>query len=317
MLNAKIKIISVAASIALLHGCGGGGAGGGVAASPAPTPFTSYGAVVNPSTYKMSGSSQEAIYGFNTGNGIIHTMGPPTAFAGGASVTATVDATGVMTALTATSALGTSISLNAVNGDVIGASIPGTNIVAGYSANGQRKILRPNHATLAPAWNYQTFGAWATTAGTGIGNIGVITAGAETAGAAVPAVGAFTFNGVAAGLYADSAGLPFFVTSTMSAVTNFAARSIAFATTGTGTTTDFIVVTPKPSLDMAGTLSYAAGTNQFTGAVTTVGGGVGNAAMTGDATGKFYGPAAQEIGGTFGVTGGGTTIYMGGFGGIR
>ena len=245
-------------------------------------------------------------------------MGPPTAFAGGASVTATVNATGVMTALTATSALGTSISLNTANGDVIDAPIPGTGIAAGSSANGQRKILRPNHAAFAPAWNYQTFGAWATNTGTGIGNIGVITVGAETAGAAVPTtVGTFTFNGVAAGLYADSTGLPFFVTSTMSAATNFATRSISFATTGTGTTTNFLTVTPNPSLNLTGTLSYAPGSNQFSGTVNTVGGGVGNAPMTGTATGKFYGPAAQEMGGTFGVAGGGTTIYMGGFGGIR
>jgi hypothetical protein len=38
--------------------------------------------------------------------------------------------------------------------------------------------------------------------------------------------------------------------------------------------------------------------------------------MTGVATGKFYGPTAQEIGGTFAVTGGGAS-YFGAFGGKR
>jgi hypothetical protein len=38
--------------------------------------------------------------------------------------------------------------------------------------------------------------------------------------------------------------------------------------------------------------------------------------MTGNATGNFYGPSAQEIGGTFALTGGGAS-YLGAFGGKR
>ena len=44
---------------------------------------------------------------------------------------------------------------------------------------------------------------------------------------------------------------------------------------------------------MSGSLSYAAGTNSFSGNVSTSGG------MNGTASGRFYGPAATEIGGTF------------------
>jgi hypothetical protein len=65
------------------------------------------------------------------------------------------------------------------------------------------------------------------------------------------------------------------------------------------------------SLRMTGTLNYASGSNQFSGAISTDGG------MTGSATGRFYGPAAQEIGGTFSATGPGVQSYGGAFGGAR
>ena len=47
---------------------------------------------------------------------------------------------------------------------------------------------------------------------------------------------------------------------------------------------------------MNGTLNHAAGSNQFTGTVTATG-------LSGSATGNFYGPAAQEIGGIYNLTG--------------
>jgi hypothetical protein len=62
---------------------------------------------------------------------------------------------------------------------------------------------------------------------------------------------------------------------------------------------------------MTGTLTYSAGANQFTGNVATTGG------LTGTATGRFYGPTAQEIGGTFGIAGAGVTPYGGALGGKR
>ncbi|HET7832182.1 MAG TPA: hypothetical protein VFK88_04380 [Gallionella sp.] len=71
---------------------------------------------------------------------------------------------------------------------------------------------------------------------------------------------------------------------------------------------------------MSGTLSYTAGSNTFTGTVTTANG------MSGNATGRFYGPgiatatankvagAPPEIGGTFAVMGTAGTM-QGAFGG--
>ena len=65
-------------------------------------------------------------------------------------------------------------------------------------------------------------------------------------------------------------------------------------------------------MNLTGTLTYSAGSNQFTGAVANSG-----STLSGTATGRFYGPAAQEIGGTFGLTGAGLSAYGGGFGAHR
>ena len=62
-----------------------------------------------------------------------------------------------------------------------------------------------------------------------------------------------------------------------------------------------------PSLNMTGTLTYAAGSNAFSGTVSASG-------LSGQVKGQFYGPAATEIGGTFAVKGSGVTTYAGAFG---
>jgi hypothetical protein len=65
---------------------------------------------------------------------------------------------------------------------------------------------------------------------------------------------------------------------------------------------------------MSGNLSYPAGSNNITGAVSTASG------MNGTATGRFYGPAGQEIGGTLAVqsgVGAAASTLVGAFGGKK
>jgi hypothetical protein len=72
------------------------------------------------------------------------------------------------------------------------------------------------------------------------------------------------------------------------------------------------VPTPGPALDLTGTLTYAPGSSQFIGPVTS-----GNG-LSGNANGRFYGPAAQEIGGVYSLTGIDPLMRMlGAFGGRR
>ena len=57
-------------------------------------------------------------------------------------------------------------------------------------------------------------------------------------------------------------------------------------------------------------MTYAAGTNTFTGNVTATG-------LSGTSTGRFYGPSAQELGGVFSLSGAGMEHYAGGYGAKR
>jgi hypothetical protein len=75
---------------------------------------------------------------------------------------------------------------------------------------------------------------------------------------------------------------------------------------------NFTTFTPNSQLDLNGTLQITSGENRFFGGVATSGN-----AMSGSATGQFYGPNANEIGGTFGVKGSGLESMVGGFGGKR
>jgi hypothetical protein len=100
---------------------------------------------------------------------------------------------------------------------------------------------------------------------------------------------------------------------------DFLARTLDFRTTGTTLTNietggGWTEVDPEPSLDIVTPqplLSYDPGINRFTGNV--IANGV--SALTGQATGQFYGPAAEELGGVFSLTGSdGQEHYSGAYG---
>ena len=268
-----------------------------------------------PGTIQINGSSQQVSYIYNTGTQKVTSLSAVTPFASTASYVGTYAADGATTKAVMTSASGTAITIDTTKGDTIGYLRAFPNIAVGVTSNRQDFVLSASPSTYG--WDYQTFGVWTTGGGTGNGTAGVASVGAETSGSAIPVSGTGSFTGFSGGRYVDSTGADFYVGSNMTATTNFGTRSIAFATTGSSTSADLSTSTSNPNLNTSGTLTYSAGVNQFTGALTSVGGGVSNAAMTGNATGKFYGPTAQEIGGTFAVSGGGTTGYLGAFGGKR
>jgi hypothetical protein len=305
-----------------LAGCGGGGGSANVVPTIPTYPFTSFTAaqaLTLPATIQIGGVSQEATYTANLLNNTITSLTAPTAYSAGATYSETINAAGVTTAVNATSANGSSISFNAANGDILnGYLIYFPVISATVNAAGSAYILSPNRGALGVPWNYQSFGVWVTGGGTGAGTVGVMSAGAETLGASMPNAGTFIFLGVAGGKYADTAGNPFNVFSDMAATVDFGLRTISFRTMGSVVSADLITSALNSNLDITGSLTYTAGTNQFTGAATTLGGGLANAPMSGTVTGRFYGPTATEIGGTFALSGANSTNgYIGAFGGIR
>lgn len=187
--------------------------------------------------------------------------------------------------------------------------------------------LLPYSATMNPTgYTYQTFGVWATYVGATAFSENYFSAGVMTTPGTLPVVGTASYTGQAAGSLVDAATRdPADTTATMNATVDFAARTVAFATTGTTSLSNNAAAGTLPTansgLNMSGTLSYAAGSNTFTGAVTTTNG------MSGNATGRFYGPgigaatatkvigAPPEIGGTFAVMGAGVGAMQGAFGG--
>lgn len=305
----------VAGLAALLTACGGGGGSGGSSATLAP--FVKFSSITVPGTVVINGNSQQANYTYDTTAHKVTSISAVSPAAPGASYTGTYDSAGNVTKASFTSAAGTTITIDTSKGDIVRNYSP---IAIGVTANGQDSVITPIPAALG--WDYQAFGVWTTGGGTGSGTVGAVTVGAETSGASIPTTGTATYSGLAMGQYTDTAGTPYYTVAGMTANTDFSARSIAFSTSNSSTINQSTgAQTAASSLNMSGTLTYAAGNNLFTGNVSTVGGGASGAAMTGTATGKFYGPSAQEIGGTFGLTSGtvgaGGTGYIGAFGGKR
>ena len=106
----------------------------------------------------------------------------------------------------------------------------------------------------------------------------------------------------------------------MNSTVNFGTQAITFNSTVSQVTNvpGGAGVAPVPSLlSINASLSYApGGTNQFSGVVTAAGQGAG---LSGTLNGSFYGPQAQEIGGTFSLNAVSPSreAMVGGFGGKR
>ncbi len=168
--------------------------------------------------------------------------------------------------------------------------------------------------SLIPAgYSYTQYGDWSqcsancSAAGGTTAVNGVYVWGNATAPGNIPTTGTATYHGNIAGDYISAGGSKVSVSGTqgtagsMTAIASFATRSIAFSTSGT-------TGGAGASLDMAGTLTYAPGQNLFAGAVTS---GAGATLMSGTATGRFNGPAAQEVGGVYSLSGAGGAGHYG------
>jgi len=167
-------------------------------------------------------------------------------------------------------------------------------------------FYNPLHPAADP-WAYQTFGAWADARPIDAGTVGALSVGTPTPGDAIPdgVIGeVIPFTGHSAGIYTTSDGIAAYVTeSAVSVGVNFEQQELLFQTSGTTLTniqTGLDWDVDPPNLEVTGILKYIAGENAFTGAVTANGATGG---MTGTSTGQFYGPAAEELGGVFSLTG--------------
>jgi hypothetical protein len=289
------------------------GAVGGIGGSVL-TNFTTWGASIGPGkTLVVAGDSQEGTYTFDVATNRVTASTVEAHSPAGALLT--MKFTETITVLSdfwsndyrLQTASGTDIKFNQIDDDFFDGF---NNRYAGFESADQSNIIM---LAEVDAFAYQTYGVWITGIGSASGTYGATSVGAPSPAGAIPAAGIATYGGHAGGLYVDSNGFLFFTTAQMNTSVNFFKREVYFATDTTSMRADPSTpgTTQNSALNMTGTLNIATGTNQFTGAVTTNGG------MTGTATGRFYGPAIQEIGGTFSTTGTGGQSYTGGFGGVK
>jgi hypothetical protein len=305
-MNNTSRLLISSIAVLTLTACAGGGGGGS---------SSSNGNI----TTSATGFSGQATWTSN-GSGTVTNIGTYNQSTSGLTYTETVNSSNIVQSNSFTSALGTVISFDRAQGDTIG------NIATGPLANKAYAEVKSNGNDLAiispgsmNGWSYQSYGIWISNLNSSSGTVGGGSAGSLTTGGSIPTTGTANFSGTSAGAYTNSSGIPYLTGSAMSASVNFATRSLSFATTGTQILLSNGSWQSTAGLNTTGTLSYASGTNLVTGTNLATAGGGGVAVMTGGTvTGKFYGPAANELGGTFAVrAGGGVESYAGAFGSKR
>jgi hypothetical protein len=293
----------------LVDSNGDGALAGGFGASPTPPPptipapnFTSWSSVVDPASVIATGIGQEVEWRqlgdmqptWDTPSGLLN-----------AGFTEHIDAQGDVTfaqivdtnrEVTFDTAKG--VSIDQASQD------PGYLIATGSTDS----ALAAN--PYGQGWNYQSFGVWENGPSNPVkGGIGAASVGVTTSGSAIPTSGTATFSGSMALTDQNT-----FYDASLTVDVDFGARSASLST-GTfkqaGQTSAILT-----NATIGGTLTYQPGLNNLTGILS----GSGQwSSYSGSATARFYGPAAQEIGGTVLLgTGGSQPSYMaGGFGAAR
>lgn len=158
-------------------------------------------------------------------------------------------------------------------------------------------------------FQYSTLGWWDYLSTTGDETHGYFVAGDPTRPSDIPTTGTASYSGLMLGHYASADGL-YAVNAKASAQADFAAQTVALQTSGTvkGTFGDVSSFVADSGLNLTGTLSINRTDNKLTGQLATTNG------LSGGAVGKFFGPAAKEMGGTFLLQNNqGTEQMVGGF----
>jgi hypothetical protein len=145
----------------------------------------------------------------------------------------------------------------------------------------------------ALGWEYQSFGAW-TKESYFSARVEAVSFGSPTVASSIPVSGYASFSGKLGGMYVSPEGQGASAVASINVGVDFQARELAFTSTNTTLTRDFSTSNPASQLNLHGTLTYDPSVNAFSGTLATSGG-----TMSGTSNGRFYGPAATELGGVF------------------
>lgn len=285
-----IKHTLTTSALALTVACGGGGGGG----SSTLAPFVSWDRVDQPGQkFEILGQALEVTVTLDPVTEAVVSSSAPAASS--ATLFGTLDTRGEELERGGIStSSGQSLSFNASQFDYVESED-----VFGVSAENADETQALG---ILINGNFQSFGLWANRTSASSLTLGFYSVGATTSGSAVPTSGNASYSGIGAGLY--SAGPLVELTefaSAIGATADFSSRSMSF----TSSTREGIAP------NFSGTLNWSPGASGFSGSVASSG-----SVMTGTATGSFYGPAAEEIGGTFALGSGGAGL-IGAFGATR
>jgi hypothetical protein len=139
------------------------------------------------------------------------------------------------------------------------------------------------------SFSYLRFGEWNSTATLVPSNVGgFFVFGSTTPGPGIPTSGSATFRGSWLGMSGSGSVLDPFdivIEGSITGTASFASRTLNLSAQDTAGAPRF-----------TGSLSYAAGVNSLTGSVSS-----STSGATGSARAQFFGPGAEELGGTFNI----------------
>ena len=264
--------------------------------TPTVTAFTTWSAVVvNDPTKLSSGVSAT-----------IGTDGVASLATTNASGTFTINSAGGFSEIAMNAGTTNSVSFKTASGDTIQNAYNNTTAVA---LNQAQTLVSIDAIPSAYSFQYQIYGAWGSYGSSSLAS-NAVSLGSPSTGAGIPTTGTTTVSCSSSGYFVDLAKNAFLTNATMSATINFAAGTITFSTANTG-----ILGGPLGSpisnnnLDLSGgSITYTVGTNVLTGSVFSANN------MVGPVNGLFYGPNANELGGTYAITNTLVGTMVGGFG---
>lgn len=323
------NVMAIGYAAAALSACGGG-AGGSVASvgtapppparAPAPTPA--------PTPTPAASLPVALITPVQTSNPatLVATAGGPSIANPPSSVTLSLLQTSVaikgrFDGDASTAAQGATLNINGATGrygftlnngtlDVVDATATTERYVSGgYFMFGTPISGGRNLQTAANSLDYTTYGYWLIGGPVSSGSFdwtggGTWLGGYVTPASAIPNSGTASYAGQVTGLY-DESGIPpgnvALLFGDVRVTADFAARSVSGTMTNLSLGSDWVSHTPLNDLAFAATFDPAA--NLFTGTTRVTNAPGGASAFSSDASGvvsgRFFGPAASEVGGVF------------------
>lgn len=282
--------------LSLLAACGGSSGG----SSRSAIPFSSFDELTDNGVVEIEGHAATASFTIDRDTNTL-LLSVPSEFAGSTIQLTREDGEYVAFEIQAD---GSQVAFDATTGDIIRSEF---GLIFGSSEENDMVagLTRAARDVASAEFQHQTLGIWMQGMETGNGSVGTGSFGARTSVGNLPTTQTATYNGTGNGYVRQPDGQGFLAISEVVVTTDFSTAAITSSDTTLATLTGDLAITDAPELDFSGS-----GPVSGAGFSATVSGG----SVSGHADGAFYGPNAEEVGGTYRLTGSGGLDYIGAFG---